>query len=234
MTEQRKTSIDPITMQEGSPPQNDWQELARQLRSPSGDEGRKVAVSMNHANMEMIVRAFELSELAPDQQLLELGPGNGAHLQEVMHRWPGICYTGVEISETMIHEACTRNQGLRNIALLMTDGQKLPFGDQAFDRILTVNTLYFWEEPAAYAAEIRRVLKTESGLFCLAFVDDESMEKLPFTAHGFKLYNLETARQLLADAGFVIRGKFSETGTILSNTGDKIDRTINYILAGRD
>ncbi len=215
------------------PPEPDWEAVAAQLRNPSGESGVKTGINMNHANIGMITKAFELLDLSGGHQVLELGPGNGAHLTEVMKKWPGLCYTGVDISETMIQEASERCKGLNNVAFLMTDGKTLPFGDQAFDRIVTLNTLYFWEDPAAYAAEIRRVLKPESGVFCLGFVSAGSMEVLPFTRHGFELYDLAKAERLLIEAGFVVKDVVSETETVRSNTGEKMDRIRNYILAGQ-
>lgn len=227
-----RENLEIVWKDEPAPPEPDWELVAGQLRHPSGEWGIKTGINMNHANMGMIVRAFALSDLSGKEQLLELGPGNGAHLADIMKQLPGLRYTGVEISETMIQEASERCRGMNNIAFLMTDGKTLPFGDQAFDRVVTVNTVYFWEEPAAYAAEIRRVLKAGSGIFCLGFVSSDSMEKLPFTRHGFELYDLEKAERLLTDAGFVIRSVVSETETIRSNTGENIERVRNYILAG--
>ncbi len=227
-----RENLEIVWKDEPLPPEPDWKAVADQLRSPSGEGGIKTGIHMNHANMGMIMRAFELLDLSGEEQLLELGPGNGAHLTDVMKQRPGLCYTGVEISETMIQEASERCRGLNNIAFLMTDGRTLPFGDQAFDRVVTVNTIYFWEEPAAYTAEIRRVLKSENGIFCLGFVSADSMDRLPFTRHGFELYDLEKAKRLLTDAGFVIRDVVSETETVRSNTGDKMERVRNYILAG--
>ncbi len=227
-----RESLEIVWKDEPLPPEPDWELVAGQLRHPSGEWGIKTGINMNHANMGMIMRAFELSDLSGEEQLLELGPGNAAHLADVMKQLPGLCYTGVEISETMIQEASERCRGLNNIAFLMADGKTLPFGDQAFDRVVTVNTVYFWEEPAAYAAEIRRVLKAGNGIFCLGFVSSDYMEKLPFTRHGFELYDLERAERLLTEAGFVIKNVVSETETIRSNTGEKIERVRNYILAG--
>lgn len=227
-----RENLEIVWKDEPLPPEPDWEAVAGQLRNPSGEAGVKTGVNMNHANMGMIMRAFELLDFSGGEQLLELGPGNGAHLADVMKQRPGLCYTGVEISETMIQEASARCRGLNNVAFLMTDGKALPFGDQAFDHVVTVNTVYFWEEPAAYAAEIRRVLKPGNGVFCLGFISADSMESLPFVRHGFELYDLEKAKKLLTDAGFVIKDVVSETETVRSNTGEKMDRMRNYILAG--
>lgn len=211
------------------PPETNWEELGGQLRNPTGEGGRKTGVSMNHANMGMILRAFELAAPGDGQQLLEIGPGNGAHLPKIKEKWPGLCYTGIEISETMIQEASGTCKDLHNVAFLMTDGQSLPFAGQSFDRIITVNTLYFWENPAVYAREILRVLKP-GGVLCIAFVPEEFMERLPFTRFGFELYDLQKVSDLLVNAGFRVKDTLSETEIIRSNTGEKVERERAFIL----
>src|SRR5690606_9635685 len=109
----------------------------------------------------------------------------------------------------------------KEVNFLLTDGLALPFADMSFDRIVTVNTLYFWENPLAYACEIHRVLKSDGGVFCLAFVEGEFMKNLPFASYGFELYDRKMAENLLENAGFTIKGSVTETETIRSNTGEK-------------
>src|SRR5690606_19647135 len=91
----------------------------------------------------------------------------------------------------------------------------LPFRDAAFDKVFTVNTLYFWEEPELQLSEIRRVLRP-TGIFCLAIASKAFMETLPFSRYGFRLYSPEEASQLLANNGFTIAqraiGHYGTTG----------------------
>lgn len=234
------TFLEELGIEEGSdlvwedyplPPEPDWAELGRQLGRPQGDAGRQTGIGMNHANMGMILRSFELLEPAPEQQVLELGPGNGAHLRAVVERWPGLTYSGVEISETMIEAAGQVCEGMADISFILTEGRQLPFADASFDRIVTVNTIYFWRNPAEYASEIRRVLKRGSGVFCLAFIDAGFMRQLPFTRDGFELYDIEKATRLLVGAGFRILKTVSEPEEIRSNTGQKVKRTRIMVLA---
>ena len=44
--------------------------------------------------------------------------------------------------------------------------EKLPFADNAFDKIITVESFYFWPDPAENLKEVYRVLK-EQGTFLL-------------------------------------------------------------------
>ena len=64
----------------------------------------------------------------------------------------------------------------------------LPYEDGVFTKVLSVNTVYFWEEPAWLLAEMCRVL-TAGGRVCLSFCEKDFMKTLPFTKYGFALYD---------------------------------------------
>ncbi|MHC0443676.1 class I SAM-dependent methyltransferase, partial [Flavobacterium sp. 3-210] len=57
------------------------------------------------------------------------------------------------------------------------DGNKIPFEDETFDKVFTVNTIYFWQKPEDLLSEIYRVLKP-NGNFCLTFAEEDFMKKL--------------------------------------------------------
>lgn len=209
----------------------DWEEMARQLRSPEGDRGIQTALNMNKSNSGMTRRAIELLNLQNSAHVLEIGPGNAAHLSELMGMADELVYTGIDISQTMVAEATKLNDGLSNVVFLLSDGLKINFSDGVFDRIFTANTLYFWENPLAYAREIKRVLKP-GGRFCLAFAGRDFMEQLPFTRHNFKLFDADAGAGLLQEAGFKVIEVLTETEKILSNTGTEVDRTVIFVLAG--
>lgn len=77
-------------------------------------------------------------------------------------------------------------EGLAEYALY--DGVNLPYEDGIFTKVLSVNTVYFWEEPAWLLAEMCRVL-TAGGRVCLSFCEKDFMKTLPFTKYGFALYD---------------------------------------------
>ena len=69
---------------------------------------------------------------------------------------------GVDISEEMVDRASTRfneDPGARNVRVLRADVSALPFADASFDRAYSVNSIFFWPDPAAGLAEIHRVLR---------------------------------------------------------------------------
>lgn len=182
----------------------DWKQVAAQLRKPENEDGLATAARMEQNNGGMISETIKALELIPKDAILELGFGNAAHLKQIM-TVDDVQYTGVDISPTMVTLATDINKTYIDVGAVnfaVTDGLSLPYADSSFHKIFTVNTLYFWEQPLAYAKEIYRVLQP-GGKFCLCFADAAFMEKLPFVQYGFTLYTLQKATDLLAAAGFV-------------------------------
>lgn len=118
-------------------------------------------------------------------------------------------------------EAKRLNRNFENQAdFVLYDGEKLPFKDKAFDKIFTVNTVYFWEKPVDFLNEIHRVLK-DNGTLVLTFAQKSFMEKLPFTAYNFTLYSNDEMGQLISESYFK-RMKISEKEEkVKSKTGDE-------------
>ncbi|WP_306350886.1 class I SAM-dependent methyltransferase [Flavobacterium sp. '19STA2R22 D10 B1'] len=213
--------------------ETELKEIARQLSCPDGENGIKTGERMDTANGNMTHRAIETLSIASNQQILEIGPGNGSHLAQLLNKAHNLHYTGIDISKTMVDEASRINAEqiqTGTATFLLTDGLHLNFKEESFDRVFTVNTVYFWGNPTEYIAEIYRILKTD-GLFNLAFVQQHSMEKLPFTQYGFQLYTIEKATNLLKSASFSIQNITNETEELINNMESKIERDFVIITA---
>ena len=83
--------------------------LASQLRCPSGEKAREVGISMNTANYNLNRECIKLLELNDDNRVLEIGPGNGAFVQEILQEAKGINYEGIDISTALVAEATRLN-----------------------------------------------------------------------------------------------------------------------------
>jgi ubiquinone/menaquinone biosynthesis C-methylase UbiE len=202
------------------------QHLASQLSCPKNAEGIDVANNMHEHNIGMTRAAINALNLAKGDLILELGHGNGKHLPELLEKAENTSYYGLEISELMQQQAAAANSHAtqaNRASFHLYDGKKIPFSDNTFSKILTVNTLYFWQNPHAFIKEVYRVLKP-SGLFAISFADKNFMETLPFTAYGFELYNKEKLITLAESAGFKIQNISSFDEKITSKTGDEVER----------
>lgn len=213
---------------------NKFEKLAGQLHCPSGNDGIKTADQMAQSNSNMIRQTIQCLNIGPDDLILEIGPGNGSHLSEILSLNSTVRYKGVDISSTMINEATKLNkmpiqQGRADFGL--SDGNILNFKDAVFTKVFSVNTLYFWQHPVAYAREILRVLISGGHLY-LTFASRDFMEKLPFTAYNFKLYHVSEVSEILKSAGFELGNLRSFTEKARSNAGMDVEREF-YILEAR-
>lgn len=202
---------------------NNLQELAAQLRCPSGEKGIAVAHNMDFTNANIITYAIDSLNLENNDKVLEIGPGNGNHVWKILDKASGIYYQGVDISETMVVEAEKINEGAANVFFRLTDGETLPFDNDRFNKIFTTNTIYFWANPDAYLDEINRVLK-QDGLLSIGFIPKRIMQHIPFTQHGFTLYEENDVKELLENAGFTIVSEVTEKETINGPHGEDIER----------
>lgn len=195
--------------------------LAQNLANPQGEKGIEIGEMMNATNIGMTLESIKTLLIEDNEAVLEIGHGNADHVKSIVNKAQNIHYTGIDISETMHYEAKRLNEEFKNQAeFVLYEGKKLPFEDKTFDKIFTVNTVYFWEEPVDFLNEIHRVLK-DNGTFVLTFGQRNFMEKLPFTQFDFILYNTDEMEQTVSKSNFK-RMKISEKEEeVKSKTGNE-------------
>ncbi len=180
--------------------------IAAQLRKPEGDEGVQMGARMNEGNYHINEHAIEALSAHEQDRVLEIGMGNGFFVPRLLVRYPGIQYTGCDFSPEMVKDAGRRNNALvrsGQVQFLEADAADLPFPDNSFDKVFTVNTLYFWPDPARTLGSIRRVL-TPGGSLLIAIRPKELMQHMPFVKYGFMMYDAPDVEALLADNGFEV------------------------------
>ncbi|WP_256006034.1 class I SAM-dependent methyltransferase [Pedobacter deserti] len=209
-------------------------ELASQLGCPHGDNGLPTAENMAANNQFMISTAISALDLHSNDIVLEIGPGGGAHVAELFTRTNAIRYHAIDISPLMVDLCKQTNSDLvgeGRAEIHLSDGIRIDFPNDMFDKIFTVNTLYFWKEPEAYLREIERVLKP-GGMFVLCFAPKSFMETLPFTQYGFKLYENAEVKGLLAGAGFTPAKIDTYEETVVAGTRS-IQRSFSVIRSAK-
>lgn len=202
------------------------QKLAAQLRCPEGEEGKALGNLMNMRNLPVILNGINNLSLVEGDNILELGYGNGGLLGYILSIAENLRYTGLEISPLMHQEAIAFNHAYVQAGranYLMYDGVDLPFEDALFDKVLTVNTIYFWCKPEILLKNISRVLKV-GGYFCATFCEKAFMEKLPFIEHGFQLYNAQDFNALMHDVPLKLTDEDRKKDKSISKTGELVDR----------
>lgn len=206
--------------------EQDLKELAIQLGNPSGRKGIEIAEMMDRNNIAMTLHSIDNLGIQNQDKILEIGHGNCGHLKLILNKSSEIQYTGYDISELMNEEAKKLNSDLiqnYSVEFKLYDGENFPELDNFFDKIFTVNTLYFWQNPIEFLNEIYRITKP-NGIFCLTFAEKDFMKTLPFTQFGFKLYSLEDVQELIQNSEFKIEKTETQTEEIQAKSGEMVKR----------
>lgn len=206
----------------------DMQELARHLRCPEGETGITVAEMMNLTNRNMITKTIHTLSFKGEDMVLEIGPGNGEHVTDVVAMSDNMGYHGIDISQTMVQQARSNNTATPFASFLRYNGKEIPFADAEFDMAFTVNTIYFWDAPEAYCKELARVLKPEAQ-FSIGFIPKRIMEQLPFTQYGFTLYNENDVEALMGGAGFSLQETINEKEKVPGLSGNETEREFSIL-----
>lgn len=177
------------------------EELAKHLKKPSGDAGKKVGVQMNKGNKYICLNSYKVLKPQDNNSILEIGMGNGFFIKDLLSMAKNLTYVGADFSEIMVTEAREINKGFTNVSFYEASIEKLPFKNEQFDLITTTNTVYFWPNLIENLKELRRVLKP-NGKLLIGYRDKDFMDKVEFTNHGFNKYKCEDIEMLLSGNGF--------------------------------
>ncbi|MBN8789888.1 MAG: class I SAM-dependent methyltransferase [Terrimonas sp.] len=200
--------------------------LAAQLRHPSGEKGVEIANMMNETNIGMTNHAVRCLNIHKADMILELGHGNARHVESLFQQYNNIHYYGLEMSELMNEEARKINQVFianKQAHFYLYAGKQFPFAGDLFDKIFTVNTIYFWEEPQETIGELYRVIKP-GGRLCITLALESFMQQLPFTQFGFELYNIKKIEKLIAFTSFRISNIETALENVKTKTGEIVER----------
>lgn len=184
--------------------------IAAQLRKPTGEFATKVAETMNEGNRQINLDAIDALNLSVGDQILEIGMGNGFFVKEILSRSNELKYTGCDFSKEMVEQSTQMNAELVDdgqVSFYLNNGIKLPFEKESYDKVLTINTLYFWADQALILSEIWNVLKPK-GQLTIAIRPKSVMKKYPFTEHGFNMFDKEEVIYLLEQYNFKVTEVF--------------------------
>ncbi len=178
--------------------------IAGQLRQPTGEYAIQVGEKMNEGNLHINLNTFEALHLTTGDNILEIGMGNGYFVKNILSADNSIKYTGCDFSEIMVDEARKRNEKYvanGQAEFHNADANELPFDSVTFDKVFSINTIYFWDNPQIVLAEIWRILKPK-GQVTISVRPKSIMEHYPFVKYGFKTFAKDDLTELIAKNNF--------------------------------
>jgi len=181
--------------------------IAHQARQPSGRLSGIFAVYMNFGNNYLNKLAVQALDIQPNDHVLDVGFGGGVALYKILKNIRGGLVAGIDYSPDMVKRGKRKFQKpIASGTMTLVEGNvtSMPFDNASFDKVCTINTIYFWPNPTAGLKEILRVLKP-GGQLVIGVGAKDSMEKHRVMRYGFTLYSEQELRDLLIQAGFVYR-----------------------------
>lgn len=179
--------------------------MASQLRQPSGWFGSIVMSRLlNKVNTQIVDTTLALMDVKPEHRVLEIGFGGGSALSHLVDSAGSGAIAGVDISPEMVRRAESKfSSEIRSgrLQVQVGDISKLPFADALFDRVFTINTIYFWPNTLGGLRELYRVLRKD-GRATISIRSKNKMEKQSVTNYGFRLFSADELAVLMAQSGF--------------------------------
>jgi len=197
------------------------------LAHPKGEDGIKVAEMMAHSNYGMIEKSFQQLS-GKDKAVLEIGFGNSSHLESLLSEHPDTVYVGVEQSETMIRFARELWKNTPRYKFIHSEDFVANQWREAFDAVISVNTLYFQENPKSFVEKFYPVLK-DGGCFILTFADKEFMTKVPFVNELFTLYSLNDVKIIFEETIFAKTEYHTFNEILTSPDGEQFGRDFHVV-----
>jgi SAM-dependent methyltransferase len=154
-----------------------------------------------------------LLDIGPNDRVIDLGCGTGRHVL-ALSKQPGIIHGAdlsrhdLRVARYLLEIMRRRGEVRAKVHWLQMAGERLPFADAAFDRVICTETLEHVDDDAVLARELVRVLKP-GGILAVS-VPDEWSEKLfwklskNYRTHAgghVRIYERERIVALLRQAG---------------------------------
>jgi ubiquinone/menaquinone biosynthesis C-methylase UbiE len=203
------------------------------LRKPAGEQTQTLGGKMNEGNRAMNLETITMLKPKPLDNILEIGMGNGFFVKYILMQDETISYVGCDFSEEMVAEARHYNKqlfGNFRAVFNLGNANNLPYSGNSFNKVFTVNTIYFWKNAEKVLLEVKRVLK-KKGIFVLAFRPRSVMDYFPITKYGFNTFSREDAIQLFETNGFKVNAILEQREPDLDCFGEKLKNEFIVITA---
>ena len=182
--------------------------VSKHLSNPKGLGGKLVSAVMNQQNIPMYNATIELLKPSDNDIILDIGCGNGYMINMLAKQYGGI-YIGIDSSSSILKAAKRLNNEFiksGRATLLNQSLDSMIFTEKSFDKIYTLNTVYFWEDLDKAMDQIYRLLKP-NGVFINTLFSNETLSQLSHTRYGYKRFSIEQLADVGVNAGFNVNIK---------------------------
>ena len=169
-------------------------------------QARGKGAAMGRHHRAITERALERMGLEAGDRVLDLGCGSGWASRLLAPRvGPRGLVVGLDLSDAMIREAQEHPEAPRNVRYLCAPAESIPWSNDFFTHVLSVESFYYYPDQRAVLDELRRILAPGGRLFLLMCLFEGNpaapgwVEQLAVPVH---LRSADDYRELLANAGW--------------------------------
>jgi ubiquinone/menaquinone biosynthesis C-methylase UbiE len=151
--------------QSPTPDENLQQEFNRWAEKGEGEK-------MQQHHLDITEKTIRLMDLRPGERVLDLGCGSGWATRMVARLVTdgpeGFGQVvGIDISDEMIRRARTESKDFENVLYVWGSAQQIPWEENFFDKMLSVESFYYYPDQDRALAELFRVMAPRGRMFIL-------------------------------------------------------------------
>lgn len=160
---------------------------------------------MEEEHLPITLPVLDQMKLAPDENVLDVGSGAGWLVRLLAERVPEGRVIGMDISDEMVRRARRNYVALENAMFVVGSVDEIPWDANFFTHAISVESAYYWPDPARGLREIHRVLRDGGTAWILINFYLENPHSHQWARHYATPTHLLSADEweaLFQDAGF--------------------------------
>src|SRR2546421_3266924 len=127
---------------------------------------------MENHHLDIAAKTIRKMELRPGERVLDLGCGSGwatRLLARLVGDGPNGFgqVVGLDVSDEMVRQARQASKDFENILYVWGSAQQIPWEENFFDKVLSVESFYYYPDQDRALAELFRVLAPRGRMFIL-------------------------------------------------------------------
>src|ERR1700674_3966764 len=115
--------------------------------------------AMEEDHLPIVLPVLDQMKLAADDNVLDVGCGAGWLVRMIAERVPEGRVIGMDISDQMVRHARRNYVAVENAMFVFGSVDEIPWDANFFTDAISVESAYYWPDPARGLCEIHRVLR---------------------------------------------------------------------------
>jgi ubiquinone/menaquinone biosynthesis C-methylase UbiE len=125
--------------------------------------GRGDEMEAHHS--DITEQTLALMDLQPTDRILDLGCGTGWASRRMARMAAEV--TGLDVADEMLRRAEQASAGIGNLRYVWGSAEKIPAPDNSYNKVLSVESFYYYADQGKALDELRRVMAPGGKLFIL-------------------------------------------------------------------